>query len=348
MTSKVSATELRRFVSDVFRHEGMAAADAGAMADTLVWANLRGVDTHGVTRLPRYLEMIHEGLMNVGAKPAYSYPAPSSLVIDADRAPGPVVLSHAVERLKVLAKEHGIALALVGQMTHSGALGYYTSNLAEAGLACLAFNAGNAFMPYHGARGLALGTNPISIAVPGGDSQPLVLDMASSAVAMGKLTLARKTGTPLEPGWAVDEAGNPTTDPAKAAMSTPLGGPKGSGLSLMVEILASLLSGNPLVADALQKTGEGGKHRQNAMLIAIDIATFVDMAEFGSQVQRLVGALKALPLAAGSVNILMPGERGYLAMIERSASGIPLPPPVVTELAAVAERFKIDPLALQA
>lgn len=347
MAKTVTATELRRFVTDVFAHEGMTAADAGAMADTLVWANLRGVDTHGVTRLPRYLEMIQEGLMNVGAKPTYSYPAAACLVIDADRAPGPVVLSYAVDRLKVLARDHGIAMALVGQMTHTGALGYYTSNLAEAGYAALAFNAGTAFMPYHGARGAALGTNPISIAVPGGDGHPLVLDMASSAVAMGKLNLARKTGTPLQPGWAVDEAGNPTTDPAKAAMSTPLGGPKGSGLSLMVELLASLLSGNPIIADALQKSGEGGKHRQNALVIAIDIATFVDPAEFGGQVQRLAGALKALPLAADAVNILMPGERGYLAMIERAATGIPLPPPILTELATVAERFKITPLALQ-
>jgi len=344
MASKVSATELRRFITDICMHEGMTAADAGTMADTLVWANLRGVDTHGVMRLPRYLEMIEQGIMNVGAKPTYSSPKPSSVVIDADRAPGPVVMSQAVERLKRLAKDHGIAMALIGEMTHTGALGYYTSNLAEAGLASLAFNAGGPFMPYHGARGVALGTNPISIAVPGGDSHPLVLDMASSTVAMGKLVMARKTGTPLEPGWAIDEAGNPTTDPAKAVLSTPLGGPKGSGLSLMVEILGNILSGNPLIADVLQKTGV--KHRQSALLIAIDIATFIDPAEFGSQVQRLVGALKALPLAADAVSILMPGERGYLAMIERSATGIPVPPPVLAELGTVAERFGIKPLAM--
>lgn len=347
MKKNVSAEDLERFVTQVFTRVGMAGEDARAIAKALAWANLRGVDSHGVVRLPRYLEMVDQGIMNVKASPKISEPTAASLVIESDRAPGPVVMSLAVERLIALAPRHGIAMALVGRMTHSGALGFYTEKLAAAGLACIAVNAGNPFMPYHGAHGAAMGTNPISIAVPGGDEDPIVFDMASSAVSLGKLTLARKTGAPLQPDWAVDEAGKPTTDAAHAVMTAPLGGAKGSGLALMIECLASLLAGHPLVADALQKTGEGAKHRQNALLIAIDIAKFVDLSEFRLQVERLVEALKAMPLAPEADEILMPGERGYRAATERRRDGIPLPPAIASELATVAGRLGIEPLALK-
>ena len=200
-------------------------------------------------------------------------------------------------------------------------------------------------MPYHGARGAVMGTNPISIAVPGGE-EPLLFDMATSAISMGKVMAARRTGAPLEPGWAADQDGVPTTDAKAAAMVLPLGGPKGSGLAVMIECLASLLGGHPLIADALQETGEGSKHRQNALLIAIDIGKFVDLAEFRAEVQRLVEALKALPLAPGSDEVLMPGERGYRTMRQRSEKGIPLPPALVAELAAISARLQLSSLAM--
>jgi len=114
----------------------------------------------------------------------------------------------------------------------------------------------------------------------------------------------------------------------------------------MIECLASLLGGHPLIADALLGTGEGSKHRQNALLIAIDIAKFVDVAEFRGEVQRLAEALKALPLAPGSEEILIPGERGYRTMKQRSEKGIPLPPALVAELSAISTRLKVSPLAM--
>jgi LDH2 family malate/lactate/ureidoglycolate dehydrogenase len=346
MTSTVSRHELARFVDDVFRRVGMSAAHASVMADALVWANLRGVDSHGVVRLPRYLEMIEQDLMNLRPEPKVSHPVPVGIVIEADRAPGPAILTFAVEQLMERASQYGMAMALVSRMTHSGALGYYTEKGAKAGLACIGLNAGVlAAMPYHGARGAVMGTNPISVAVPGGD-EPLLFDMATSAISMGKVMAARRTGVPLEPGWAADQDGAPTTDAKAAAMVLPLGGPKGSGLAVMIECLASLLGGHPLIADALLGTGEGSKHRQNALLIAIDIAKFVDVAEFRGEVQRLAEALKALPLAPGSEEILIPGERGYRTMKQRSEKGIPLPPALVAELSAISTRLKVSPLAM--
>jgi LDH2 family malate/lactate/ureidoglycolate dehydrogenase len=342
----VAASELTRFVVDVFAGAGMSRDHAAAVADALVWANLRGVESHGVVRIPRYLEMIEQGLMNVDPKPTCREPSASSIVIEADRAAGPVILTHAVRALVAKARRHGLAIAVVGRMTHSGALGFYTQKAAAEGLACIAVNSGIPLMPYHGARGAALGTNPISIAVPGEHRDPIVFDMASSAVSAGKLALARKSGMPLETGWAVDEHGDPTIDPAAAAMSAPLGGPKGSGLALMIECLASVLAGHPIVSEALRNTGDGSRHRQNALLIAIDIARFVDLGEFRAQIGQLAAALKAMPPAGDSSDILLPGERGYRAAAKRRVDGVPLPPAVIAELAVIAERRRVRPLAL--
>jgi ureidoglycolate dehydrogenase (NAD+) len=168
VTKTVSRHDLERFITDVFQRVGMLPAHSATMAEALVWANLRGVDSHGVVRLPRYLEMIEQKLMNLRPEPKISHPAPVSIVIEADRARGPVILTHTVEQLIDRTSQYGMAMALVSRMTHSGALGYYTEKGAKARLACIALNAGIlAAMPYHGARGAALGTNPMSIAVPG-------------------------------------------------------------------------------------------------------------------------------------------------------------------------------------
>src|SRR5207237_635839 len=148
---------------------------------------------------------------------------------------------------------------------------------------------------------------------------------------------ASKTGEALPEGVVLDAEGHPTTDPTKAAIPLPLGGPKGSGLSLMVECLTSLVLSNPIVAEVLEDTAAGRRHRQNALALAIDVARFGDPRTFGREIDRLVRVLKALPRAAGFDEILMPGERGNRTLAQRTRDGIPLPPAVVKELRAVAE-----------
>jgi LDH2 family malate/lactate/ureidoglycolate dehydrogenase len=343
----VSDRELKRFIVDVLERRGMARIDADKVASALMWANMRGVDSHGVARLPRYLEMIDQNVMNVRPVISTEVRSPAAISIDADYAPGPVAMEHALKSVIGCATKQGIGLALISRMTHSGALGYYTLKAAEAGMACIALNATIPLMPYHGATGAAVGTNPISFAVPAGEgADALVFDMAASVASLGKLFQARRAGTPLRPGSFVDDAGRSTTDPAAARMPLPLGGPKGAGLSLMIECVASLLSGAPILADALTKSGEGARHRQNAVLIAIDISRFIDLGIFRAEVVRLVGTLKALPLAPDAEIILMPGERGFRTMAERRAKGIPLPPGLQTEMMAIAQRLKIPDLQL--
>jgi LDH2 family malate/lactate/ureidoglycolate dehydrogenase len=239
------------------------------------------------------------------------------------------------------ARDAGIGLALVRATTHTAALAYYTLMAAEEGMAGLALAASGPFMAYHGTRAAGVSTNPISIAVPGGAHGPVVLDMATGVVARGRLVQARKTGQPIPPGWALDRLGEPTTDPQAALIPLPVGGPKGSGLSLMIELVTSLLVANPIIAGALEGAPDGARHRQNGLALAIDVRRFAEPAAFAAEVDRLVAALKALPRVPGVVEVLMPGERGSRTLAERRRDGIPLPRAIVEELRGVAGRFGV-------
>jgi LDH2 family malate/lactate/ureidoglycolate dehydrogenase len=338
-TETVAAEALRRLAADVFGRAGMPKPDAALVADVLVWANLRGVDTHGVTRIPRYVELIEAGDMNPKAQIAVRTETPASVLIEADRAAGPVAMMRGTDAALRKAREAGIGLALVRATTHTAALGYYTLAAAKEGMAAVALAASWPIVAYHGARAAGVSTSPISIAVPG--VEPLVLDMATSVVSMGKLNQAKRAGTAIPAGWALDGDGNPTTDPAAAQIPLPMAGPKGSGLSLMIECLTSLIAGNPLLAESLEGTQEGQRHRQNGLVIAIDLARFCDPEDFRREVERLVRALKSLPVDPQVGEILMPGERGRREFERRGRDGIPVPAAVWRELETLAKRLGV-------
>jgi len=237
------AGALRRFATDVFARAGMPEADAAVVADVLVWANLRGVDTHGVLRIPRYVDLIETGDMNARPAIAIRTETPASVLIEADRAAGPVAMMRGTTAAVRKARDAGVGLALVRATTHAAALGYYTLAAAREGMAAVALAASWPNVVYHGTRAAGVSTSPISIAVPG--TEPVVLDMATSVVSMGKLNQAKRTGEPIPEGWALDKDGNPTTDPQAAQIPLPMAGPKGSGLSLMIECITSLVAANP-------------------------------------------------------------------------------------------------------
>jgi LDH2 family malate/lactate/ureidoglycolate dehydrogenase len=335
-----SADALRRFTVDVFVRSGLPATEAAVVADVLLWADLRGVESHGIMRVPRYVELIAAGDLNPRPVLSVRTETTAAVLIDADRAAGPVAMTAAMRRAAGKARQAGIGLALVRATTHTAALGYYTSLAAQDGLAAIALSGSSPLMVYHGARAAGVSTSPISIAVPGG-AAPVVLDMGAGLVSMGRLMQARKTGQPIPEGWALDAGGHPTTDPQAARIPLPLGGPKGSGLALLIECLTSLVVGNPLLAEALEATAEGRRHRQNGLALAIDVARFGDPASFRSQVDRLVKALKALPRAADVVEILMPGERGHRTLEQRRRDGIPVPRPILDELRGLAARLGV-------
>lgn len=330
----VSPPQLAALVRDIFARRGMSEAHAALVADALVWAELRGMETHGVMRVPRYVEFIRKGDFNVRPSIRPTLETAACVVLDADRAAGPVAMMEGTRAACALARGSGIGFALVRATTHTAALGYYTQSAAREGFAAIAMAASMPLMAYHGARAAGVSTAPLSFAVPGED-EPLALDMASSVVSMGTLMRARASGTQLAEGSALAADGSPTTDPGAATIPLPLGGPKGSGLGLMVECLASLLTANPILAEALERTPASTHHKQNGLIIAIDVARFVAPERFREEVGRLVAGLKALPAAPGA-EILMPGERGS-RNAERRREALPIPAKLYAELKALAE-----------
>jgi LDH2 family malate/lactate/ureidoglycolate dehydrogenase len=339
--TRVPAAELREFTKGVFIAAGLPSEDAALEAEVLVWANLRGVDSHGVLRIPWYVELIDRGDMNPRPTIRVERETAATVLIDGDRALGPVVTTVAMRRAIEKARTAGIGWAVIRNTTHQGAMAYYALMAVEAGMAGIAIVCSPPNMAPFGARAAGVHNSPISIAVPAGRHRPLCLDMATSVAAGGKLSLARDKGIPLPPGWALDGAGQPTTDAHQAKILLPFGGPKGSGLAMMFETLTSLMVGNPLLGPALGGEAGAGRHRQNSVVAAIDVGAFTDLAAYRAEVDRLIDGLRALPRADGITEILVPGEPEDRTTEERERRGVPLPAGTVENLRRVAARFRV-------
>jgi LDH2 family malate/lactate/ureidoglycolate dehydrogenase len=263
-------------------------------------------------------------------------------LVDADKAPGAVAMHRATETVAQLAKAAGSACVLVRHTTHTGALGCYIEQLAEVGLVGIAMAASGPHMVYHGAAAAGVSTGPLAIGVPGLEGQPpVILDMASSAIALGKIAQARLTGDALPDGAAVDADGQPTIDATKAVTPLPLGGPKGSGLSLMMELLCSCFTGAGILAPALAAGAKGAPHRQNAMVMALDLTRLSSAPVVQRELRDLFASLKALP-RAGDSPIFLPGEIGSMQAATRQRSGIPLPAALAVELERMAKDSGVD------
>jgi len=331
----ISETALHDFVTRLFMARGMGAADAGKIASVLVWADMRGSDTHGVSRIPHYFGMIDKGAMKPGAEPRIQADFGAMFSVDAQGAAGPVAMAAVLEGAQHRARQFGIGLGVMGRATHAGAIGFYAEDAARNGFAAIAFAAGPPLMAYEGARIAGASTAPLAIAVPGGPEGVVLLDMAASQVSNGRLKKARRNNETLPEGWALDAEGRPATQAAKAATLLPLGGPKGSGFALMTEILTSVLAGAPLLSPMLVQGKKG--HGQSATMIVIDIARLRVMSDFTEDMNELVSAIKGLPRVEGVDEIRLPGERGARALKAARTGGIKIGVKVWDELIEVAQ-----------
>lgn len=338
---RVGAETLREFAAQVFERAGMPPEDAATEAEVLVWANLRGVDSHGVLRIPSYIQSIEAGGMNCRPDVRIERETPATLLVEADHAFGPVVTKMVMRRVIDKARTVGIGWGLIRNTTHQGAMGYYALMAAEEGLAGLTFVCNPPNMAPYGARAAGVHNSPLAIAVPAKTHDALVLDMATSVAAGGKVSLAVDKGVSIPLGWALDADGNPTTDATIAQILLPAGGYKGSGLAMMFECLSSLMAGNPL----LEPTFVGGPPvrpgTQNSVVAAVDIGAFTDLEEYKAHVDCLIEGVKGLPMAEGFQEILAPGEPEGRVRAERERDGIPLPAGTVANLREVAGKLGI-------
>jgi LDH2 family malate/lactate/ureidoglycolate dehydrogenase len=304
-------------------------ADAERTAECLVEADLRGVASHGIGRVPIYTERLRRGLVKACPALVLKPLTPVAAQLDADNGLGFVAATRAMDAAIERAREFGIGMVWVHHSNHFGMAASYLLQAVRTGHAAFVFTNASRAMPVWGGRAPFLGTSPFAFATPGGDSQPpVVLDMATSVVARGKIRRAAQKGEPIPAGWALDAQGNPTTDAVAGyeGLILPLGGPKGSGLSLMMEVLGGVMSGAAFGGEVRnQYTDFDAPQDVGHCMLALRPDLAVGAEQFRLRMDALVARAKASPRLDADQEILMPGEPEARNERQRRAHGIPLP-----------------------
>jgi LDH2 family malate/lactate/ureidoglycolate dehydrogenase len=339
----VSADGLRDWSAHVLEAAGVASGRAALVAESLVAASLRGVDSHGIHLLSSYLDQIAAGDVDVAAAGEVVTESCACLLYDAQNGLGQVVANICCGHAIRLAREHGLGLVTARESNHFGAAGFWAMKIAGAGQIGMVFcNASPIVAPWQGKEG-RFGTNPICMAVPAGRRDQWMLDMATTTVAANKIFKAHTNGEPSIPaGWAMDRDGVPTTDTgaAYAGLLMPLGGYKGSGLAMMVEILCGALSGGAMSTELGGLRIRGKRFRASQTFLAIDAARI--QPDFAERVDWLIGRVKDTAPASGFDEVLVANEPELRTERERRAEGIPIPDGTWKALLESARRFGVE------
>jgi LDH2 family malate/lactate/ureidoglycolate dehydrogenase len=330
-TITVAADNLREVVADLFVRAGMPADDAAFMGECLVDADLRGVHSHGTRHTVRYVRQLLGGEWNPRPNFQVLREKGGMVLLDGDRGAGHLIGRHAMRLAIEKARQFGIGSVSVRNSTHCGAMAYYTQMAADAG--CVGFastNAGVRMAPW-GGRDPMVALNPLSWAAPTDRPWAVDLDMATSVVAGNKLLVAKERGEKIPLGWALDEHGNPTDDPdaGMRGVILPIGGPKGYGMAVCLDIITGVLSGGRF------GNGLGGPGAAQ-LYQALEIEAFMPLDEFKARMGQLIDQLKSSRLAAGSPGIFLPGEIEYTLKQQRLQRGIPMTAVVIEGMNALA------------
>jgi LDH2 family malate/lactate/ureidoglycolate dehydrogenase len=341
------AEKVHAFAVALLTRHDVPVDDARIVADCLVRADLRGVDTHGVARLPKYLERLRLGLINKqpDLKPVEVTPVAAAL--DGDNGFGFLVATRAMDKAMEAARRFGLGIVSARRSTHFGMAANYVLQAVEQGFVALVFTNASPAMPPWGGREALLGTSPFAAGAPGEGSAAFVLDMAPSLVARGKIRRALTRGERIPDDWALDGAGQRTTDPVRAleGVMLPMGGPKGAGLSMLMDIFGGVLSGAAYAGDV------GDQYKvydrpQNVghFFLAMKPDLFVPLDEYRARMKTLAERVHGCPLAQGFDEILMPGEPEARQEARRRRSGIPYSPNDLAALQAEAEKLGLETL----
>lgn len=307
---KIAVDHLMEVIPKLLQAIGAEDKEARLVAKILVQADLRGIRTHGCAFLPLIAERSAHGLLNIPTKTKLITDEGAITHIDGNNGLGQVAAVEAMQISIHKARNHGVALALIRNTNHIGFLGYYTLLAAAEGMIGIcATNGAASVAPWGGAEPF-FGSNPLSIAAPVADGAPIVLDMSASVVARGKIRRAQRLNENIPLGWALDETGSPTTDPAEALKGTllPIAGHKGSGLALFIDLICGLLSGSKYGRDLLTFHKPIGPTGVGAMFMAVDIGRFMPLARFETLANKYAEAIRNSQKAVDVERIFLPGE----------------------------------------
>jgi len=345
---RIPVAAMLAFTKEAFRACGLPEADADIVAKTVIEADLTGSDAHGIFRLAQYVRWLREGRINPrpGIKTITSGPA--TALVDGDNGMGHLVMSHAANVAVELACASGVAWVGARRSNHAGAAGVYAAIPLQHGMIGIygAASSANHMAPWGGAEPL-IGTNPIAFAIPAGAEAPVVLDIATSVSSFGYIREHALQGNPIPEGWVIDRAGKPITDASRATEGTllPIGGYKGSGLALIIGLLAGVLNGAAFGRD-VRDFGTDARSEANTgqFVIALDVARFLPLAAFTAEVDRHLRELRASARLPGFDAIRIPGEARRRRREERSRAGVALTPALLTQLGELAANLELKPL----
>lgn len=345
---RIEAARLGHYCAGILEGLGVPGDQAEIVATSLVEADLRGVASHGVNLVALYVSRIRDGSMRARTEIRVLADDGSTLQLDGGLGPGQVAGLHAIDQATERALRHGVGAVSVQESTHLGALGYYTLRAAERGVFAMAFQNGPTIVPPFGSITPLFSTNPFSYAIPAGDEAPVVLDIATTAVAGNKLVLARKRGEAIPEGWASDEHGRPTTDPQRASLERLqwFGGHKGFGIAFLVEILAGVLSNSSFGRSERSASPFVGKARvaKGYLFLTLDVGRFLPLPEFRKRVDELVRDMRSCEPAPGVDRVYAPGEIEHLHRLESLREGVPVAPGVIAELEGFGRDFGLGRL----
>lgn len=334
----VPADALLEACKRILQNVGVPEDQARLIAEVIVAADLRGVSSHGVLRLPAYVHRVQAGLMTADTQLRVIRERGATVLLDAQGGFGQVAGVYAMNQAVERARQYGVGVVAVRNANHFGIAAYYTMMALPHRMIGIAATNAAPSMAAWGGTAAVLGTNPISVAIPTGQEVDIVLDMAASIVARGKIRSAASKGERIPLGWALDAEGRPTEDPEAALKGTllPIGGPKGYGLALVVDVLAGVLTGSDYsiylasLHDLSQRASVG------FVMQAVDITAFTDWAEYTEDMQSLIDVIRNSPRAPGVDRIYLPGEIEWLKEREYRQSGVPVPVRVLEELRELA------------
>ena len=327
------------FTAAVLTAVGVPELDARLMADSLVRADLWGHQSHGVMRLSWYVDRIRAGAMRAVTESEQVVDAGAVAVLDGHDGVGQVLAAQAAREAIRRCKIHGVGVVAVRNSNHFGTAAYFTRMAPPEGcIAVLTTNASPAMAPWGGCR-KTVGNNPWSVAAPAGRHHPMVLDIANTVVARGKIYLARQKGLAIPAGWAMNEAGESTTDPveALAGIILPMGEHKGYGISVMLDVLSGVLSGSAFGTEVHGPYQTENRSGCGHLMICLNIEAFLPLSEFNARIEKLIAELKSVPLAKGFDEIFYPGEIEIRNEERNLRDGVQLPDQTLVSLAKLAQ-----------
>ncbi len=342
----IDAAALRRFSAGLFEAVGVPADDAAVVATSLVGADLRGIYSHGVVRLqPRYLEEIRDGHTNATPDIKSLRDSPAHALLDGDRGQGQVVSHHAMGLAIEKARAGAIGVVAVNNSRHFGAAAHWALMAPAEGMIGFACSNGSRLTaaPFGGVEA-AQGNMPMAYAIPNANTDPIVLDMATGAAAMGKVSMARIRGDSIPTGWAIDKDGQDTSDPHAVSAILPAGGPKGYSIGVVLDILAGALTGGlPSTIKGLDATIAGQGNHSGHYFMAINIEAFVPLAGFADTMTEHSRILHDVKPRPGFERVNLPGEIEWATHAQRTADGIPFQQQELDVLAKMGDSFNVAP-----